>query len=426
MLTAALIVFSATIGPAADPAPEELQSQVRKLVRQLGSAELAQRDAAEKALIELGPAALDVLERVPPQTSAEVKIRLARVRQTLYRLAVQQATQATKVTLSADEKPLTDVLAAIQKQTGNRIVDKRQEFGQQVTNPKISVDFANTPYWEALDKVLDRAGLTTYNYSGDKNTTAIIARQTGLAPRYGSAVYSGVFRFEPVQLEAIRDLRNPANRVLQLYLEVAWEPRLLPIAMTQPLANISLTDEDGGPIAVDRRVGTLVAEVNSAVAATEMEIPLELPPRSVEKIATLRGELAVLVPGRVESFTFDSLASAKDVQQKKADATVLLQDVRKNGDIHEVRMVLQFDKAAGALESHRGWVLGNEAFLVDAQGQRIEAAGYETTRQTVNEVGFAYKFVIEGGLDGYEFVYKTPAAIVEKSIPYELKDIPLP
>ena len=58
---------------------------------------------------------------------------------------------------------------------------------------------------------------------------------------------------------------------------------------------------------MDGRVGTIVAEVNSSVAASELEIPLVLPPRGVEKIANLQGELAVLMPGRVETFTFDGV-----------------------------------------------------------------------------------------------------------------------
>jgi len=132
------------------------------------------------------------------------------------------------------------------------------------------------------------------------------------------------------------------------------------------------------------------------------------------------------MPGRVETFTFENLAKAKDVEQKKAGATVVLQDVRKNGDVYDVRMVLRFDKAANALDSHRGWVLSNEVYLLDAKGVKNEPAGYETTRQTPTEVGFAFKFVIDGTLDGHKFVYKTPAAIVEKQVKYELSDILLP
>lgn len=426
MLITALMLATATHATAADVDNEQLQTQIRRLVRQLGSSEKAQRDAAEEALIALGPQALDLVAQIPPQRDAEINTRLARVQQTLYKQAVEAAVQPRAVTLKAEMMPLSDVLAAIEKQTGNRIVDKRKQFGQAADNPKISVELAKVPFWQALDEVLDEAELTTYAFSGEKNATAIIARQLGMLPRADRAAYSGAFRFEPTQVEAIRDLRNPANQVLKLYVEVAWEPRLSPISLSQSLQSLTLTDEDGGKIEVDGRVGAIAADVNSDDAATELEIPLVLPRRSVEKIAALEGNLSVLVPGRVEKFTFENLSKLDDAQQKKASATVIVQTVRKNGSVYEVRMVLRFDKTAGALETYRGWVFANDAYLLDRDGKRVDHAGYETIRQTANEVGFAYKFVVDGGIDDYKFVYHTPAAVVQKQIPFVLKDIPLP
>ena len=426
MLITTIILLTATMPLAAlDDAGEELSGQVRKLVRQLGSSMVADRDAAEDALIELGRPALDVVEKFIPHPDAEVNSRLLRVQETLYKQAVESATAATMVTLQVDGKPLSEVLAMIEEQTGNRVVDKRQKFGQEADDPKITLDLKDVSYWQALDKVLDEAELTTYNYTGEKSATAVIARPLGTMPRVDMAAYSGVFRFEPTQVEAIRDLRNPSNRVLKLFLEVSWEPRLAPITVSQALDDLTLTDEDGQRLEITRG-GAIGADINSSVAATDLEIPLVLPSRDVEKIATLKGDIAVLIPGRVEQFTFHKIGDAKDAEQKKASATVILQTVRKNNAIYEVRMVLRFDKAANALESHRGWVLNNEAYLLDKDGQRVDHAGYETTRQTANEVGFGYKFVVEGDINDYQFVYHTPAAVVQKQISYVLKDIPLP
>ena len=312
----------------------------------------------------------------------------------------------------------------LQEQTGNRIVDKRKDFGQEADDPSITLQLVDTPFWKALDEILDEAELTTYNYSGEKSATSLIARPLGTMPRTDMAAYSGVFRFEPTQVEAIRDLRNPANRVLKLFVEVTWEPRLTPISLSQSLETLTLTDENGERIDLARG-GAIGADINAGMAATDLELPLVLPPRDVEKIAAMSGEIAVLVPGRVETFTFDNLGEAKDVEQNKASATVILQSVRKNNAIHEVRMVLRFDKAANALESHRGWVLNNEYYLLDKNGKRIDHAGFQTTRQTTNEVGFAFNFVVDD-IGECQFVYRTPAAVVQKNIPFVLKDIPLP
>ena len=46
--------------------------------------------------------------------------------------------------------------------------------------------------------------------------------------------------------------------------------------------------------------------------------------------------------------------------------------------------------------------------------------------QTDREVGFAYFFDLPADLDGYTWIYQTPAAIVRVPVEYELRDIPLP
>jgi hypothetical protein len=105
---------------------------------------------------------------------------------------------------------------------------------------------------------------------------------------------------------------------------------------------------------------------------------------------------------------------------------VTLDEVRKNGAVWELHMRFALDEDNGALQSHRGWVFQNISYLVDKDGQRIENAGFETTRQTENEVGVAYLFDLPGDLTGLKWVYETPAAIVDVPVEYELKDIELP
>lgn len=151
-----------------------------------------------------------------------------------------------------------------------------------------------------------------------------------------------------------------------------------------------------------------------------------LPDRSVKEIKTLSGTLMALVPGRVETFEFTDLATARNVQQRRGGVTLLLEQTFKNVGLYDVRIRVQFDKAANALESHRGWIYNNDAYMLDPSGQRVENAGIEATRQAINEIGLSYKFVLDDGLAGHTFVYKTPAAIVRMPVNYELRDIKLP
>jgi hypothetical protein len=220
--------------------------------------------------------------------------------------------------------------------------------------------------------------------------------------------------------------RRPDQKSLKVQLEVAWEPRLRPIALSQPIEDISATTDAGSQLAVSQPEAVLDVEVPDGTQSAEIVLPLELPSRDAKKLTSLRGKLRALVPGRRAEFRFDNLASAAGKTQRRGGVQVTLDDVRKNNAIWEIHMRVALGEDNGALESHRGWVFQNKSYLMDSSGQTIDNAGLETTRQTRNEVGVAYLFDLPEGVDGLTWVYETPAAIVELPIEYEIKDIELP
>ena len=414
------------LGQADTPLDEDLGLQVRRLVRQLDALELDRRNDAEQQLVKLGPAILNLLGELEEGKSAEVKQRIGRIRQKLQRVLAESAVKASVVTLRGEAMPLSKILSAIQEQTGNTIVDFRRRFGQQAPDPELDVDFDKTPFWEALDRVLDQAELSVYPY-GEAKAVSVVARTDTQLPRSAQASYSGPFRFEAIGIRAERDLRNPGNDSLVLTLEVAWEPRLAPINLQQRMADLMAVDENGAPLPIAVRQAELEVPVNPESMAVELTVPLALPPRNVKQIAQLKGSLTALVPGKIETFRFKDLAEAKNVERRVAGVTVVLEQVRKrNEGIWEVRMGVRFDQAGGALASHRTWIEENEAFLEGPDGKPIDWATFETTRQTENEVGFAYLFGLDGPLAGHSFVYKTPGMIFSAGLEYQVKGIDLP
>lgn len=420
-----LLIGIALPGQAAPDAGDELRLQVRRLVRQLDDVQQVTRDTAERNLIELGPSVLDLLPAPGRDTSAEVKVRLERVRKTLEAAVAEAAAQPSRVTLHGD-LALSAALADLQQQTGNRIVDFRQRFGQQAGDAKLSLDFEKTPFWPAFDSLLDHAGLTVYNFSGEIGALALVVRDQNERKRAESAVYQGLFRFEVLRVQAIRELRNPANHSLRVALELTWEPRVSPILLQIPLAELRATDESGRRIEVGSQRASLEVPVENTIPAAEVQLPLVLPDRSAGKIASLQGRLSALLPGRVETFEFANLPDAKNVEQARAGVTVIVDQVRKNVDVDEVRLTVRFDQARNALESHRNWIYNNEAYFVAPDGERFEHAGLQAFRQADNEVGVAYLSDRDGGLADCKFVYKTPALLIQLPVAFELKDLPLP
>jgi len=403
----------------------ELAARVGQLVRQLDAPQLNERSAAEEELIRLGPAVLPLL----PQTgeaSREAELRLTRVRLRLQQAQAAASLQPSRVTLHGEAMPLAKILAAIQEQTGNKVVDGRPRSAVPLADAKLKVDFDKTSFWPALDRVLDQAGLTVYPF-GEERAAHIVPAGAGEAARSGRASYSGPFRFEATSVVAQRDLRHPGNRAVTLELEVAWEPRLSPIAFQQRLADLKAMDDRGEPLAVRSPQAELEVPISPGPIAKVLPIPLTLPPREVHTIARLQGTLQALVPGKPETFRFEDLAKAKNAQKRIAGATVVLEQVRKREKGWEVQILVRFDRTQGALASHRNWILGNPALLEGPRGKRISPASFpQTTQRDASEVGVAFLFDAAGPLEDYAFVYQTPTAIFSVPVAFELKDIPLP
>jgi hypothetical protein len=244
--------------------------------------------------------------------------------------------------------------------------------------------------------------------------------------------YAGLFRLEGVRFEAVRDLRNENMESLKLFLDATWEPRLQPIAIMQPLGEVSATGSDAKPIAVASADAEPEAMIREGISTAELEIPLVLPPRGTEKISVLKGKLVALVPGPLHDFRFRDLkvarknAPAARNEQRKAGTTVAIDQVRKNNAAWEVSVRVKFEGPSSALESHRSWILENEAYFEDDKGQRVEPGGIEQTLQSKDEVGINYYFDTKDNPETLVFVYRTPITILELPVTYEFHDLRLP
>lgn len=413
-------LLAAAPGAAGDA---ELDLQVRRLLRQLDAPQLAEREAAEQALLELGPDVLELLPRPDDQMPAETRQRLLRIVEQLQQALAQQAAEASWITLSG-QQPLSQLLAAIERQSGNRLVDERARSGAPPPDPLLHVAFQHVPFWQALDEVLDRAGLSIDPFAS-REALHLVPRPALVAQRVGRAAYCGPLRIEPVAVVARRDLRDPLGNSLHLTLEVAWEPRLRPIALKQRLADVAAADQQGRPLEVLDPAAVLEAPALN-MPQLDLTIPWKLPPRDATAIATLRGRLLAILPGRQQTFRFDNLLLARNVEQRAAGVSVVLERVVQNGRLWQVRIRVKFDEAGEALESHRGWILENEAYLEDAAGKTFSYDALETTQQTAESIGLAYGFVLDEPPETLRFVYKTPGAIIRASLEYRLEDIPLP
>jgi hypothetical protein len=337
----------------------------------------------------------------------------------------------TKVTLDTEKMTLDAVLRALEKQTGNRIVDQRETDGD--TKPENDLPFAfkvnDEPYWAAVDKLLDAANLAVAEQSGEA-ALAIVAREPGDGPRFGPATYAGAFRVEALDVNAHLNARNPHEKSLTLRLQIAWEPRLRPLSVTQAQSDLSGSVDNATPLLPNPIDPVFGSEVPLGTQVVDLWPTFSLPPRRSAKITSLQGKLRVLVPTRQARFEFADLAKADgkapEKVQKIEDTEIVVDRVQKNNEVWELHMRLRLDKRNPVFKQQRSWIFDNPSYLVDAKGEKIDNAGFETTSESEHEIGVAYFFDNEGTLDGMKWVYETPVGIAETEIDYELNDIELP
>ncbi len=425
MFTGLILTAWILAGEPAAPKSDDLKPEILRLVRQLDSDELSQRDAAEQALIGKGPSVLDLLPADNQRASAEVRERLRRIRQKLQQLAVAATLKPALVTLHADALPLSKILVALEEQSGNKIVDYRAQFGQAAADPALKVDFDKTPFWQALDEVLDQAGMTIYPYS-DQPGLNLVNRSREQSPRSKNVCYSGPFRFEPMLLVAQRDLSDPQAASLRMVIEAVWEPRLKPIMLLERLAHVEAVDDRRQPLTVQNPDAEMEVPVDGLKSAVELNISFALPPREVKEIARVKGKLSAVVAGKIEEFSFDDLLQAKNVEKRTAGVTVTLEQVRQDNNAWEVFLRVRFDEPGDALASHRGWIFRNIAYLQGPDGKPIAFQRQETTRQTKNEIGMMYVFLLDKPPADLKFIYQTPGAILNAEVEYEFHNLKLP
>lgn len=415
-----LMIGCSCLAQAEGTVKPELAQRVTQLVRQLDDDDWGRRQNAEQALLKMGPEILSLLPQDTARLSPEAKERLGRLRNQLQVIFANRAVDASRVTLHGT-MTLGDALRKIQESTGNTIQGYEDKAAQEVT---LNVD--QTPFWEVLDEILDQAELTVYPYAGDDAVVRLIPRDPEQPDRSGYAYYEGVFRVQPTYVSASRDLLNPMIQGLRVRLSVAWEPRARPIAISLPLSSVTAQDDRGQPIKVDGSRGTLNATVESNVPIVDMELPLELPAREARSIAALQGSFDVMVPGQTETFEFSGLDQEGEQRMRRGGATVTLKDVRRNDDVQEIAVRVEFDEASNALESFRGWVYKNEAFVLDAAGNRTEHGGRRLISQDEKSIYVGFMFVLDKPLAEYRFVYKTPSLIIRQPMHFLLRDIDLP
>jgi hypothetical protein len=398
---------------------ESVEAEVQRLVRELDAGQLARRNAAEQELQKLGDQALPFLPEPNAEQPPEVKQRLERVR---ARIAKQSAgakvdRSSTDVRLG-DAATLGEALEAISRDSGiefEHMADK---------DTPITPYPAALPFWHAVDHVLDEAKLDIDFYSGENDTIALQPRSENRPSRVDSAAYAGLYRLEPVIVTSRRILQDASLSSMNVEVEISWKPDAHPVGITLPLSQINAVLDDGATVKAQQSAGTIDIAPSDEIATSTIQLPLALPAGFPTKITALSGKIQSMLPGEIKPFEF---ALKEGPKTRTEDfVTVKLEELRKNGPLHEIRLGIEYKSPGKAMESHRGWLLGNEVYVQMADGSRQDHLGYELYRHNENGIGIGYLFDIGDAPAESKLIYKTATAVVQNEIDFVIQDIPMP
>jgi hypothetical protein len=334
----------------------------------------------------------------------------------------------SRVTLPTGRAPLSKVLADLTRQTGIRVEDNRGEPDREV-----SLTLKEATFWQALDHIAAAAQARVYLYPRDGRITLV--KRSPTMPQTPPS-YDGAFRTMVKKVVASLDLET-GSRTSTVSLEVAWEPHLLPLLLETRPQSMRLQDDRGRSIPVPED-GNALAPVDGRISLT-FDVVLPPLPRSALRIGRLEGQLTAIVPSKMLTFSFDTLAHLDKAPgngpprvQSQEGVTCTISKITLAKDHWSVRIVLDYPPGGKTLESFQSWVVNNEMILVSAQGdRRAPSSSYVLENSSPRQAILTYHFLNKdrrppGKPEDWKLTYRTPASIIETPLRFSLTDVPLP
>lgn len=336
------------------------------------------------------------------------------------------------ITLHTDKISVSQALAELTKQTGIRVEDARG-----APDETVHLDWKQTPFWQALDTLAGAAKARVNIYPTSGRIVLDKRRADYCLP---PICYDGRFRLSVKKVTTSRDLeindKNGHSGSTNLVVEIAWDPELLPLYLETRPHKLRLVDDSNNVLTVPDE-GSSLAPVDGRIA---LAIDLHLPalPRRAMAIRTLEGELSMIGPSKMLTFTFDTLdrlAKSKEsdperhLTQEGVNCRIL--DVKLLAKRWTVRIALGYPRGIKELDTNQSWVVNNEMTLESLDGKKyFPSTEYHLESATEHGAILSYHFRDRddsppGKASDWRVRYRTPAKLIQTPIKFVFKDIPL-
>jgi len=321
------------------------------------------------------------------------------------------------LTLPAGQHPTADFLAALEKQTGNVVVDRRA-MKSMASAP---LDFNKIPFWQALDRFCAVAGCG-YSAFGSEGGVALIDG----GKRSPQVNYHGIARTSVKRIAVAQDFDTGLATCI-IHLDVAWEPRFQPFYLGVGAVQATYAASDGKAqrLQAPSRGQLPVA----GQSASEIELQLAAPPRQAPALASLEGTLTFLGPSKMLTFRFPALKANAALEQEEVSVRVV--NVKEGLDRWLIDVQIDNPEGTPSFDTYQSWLANNRIELVRGEGAKRQVwlpEPNESIAESARRANITYSFAAtpaKGKAADWTMVYRTPGRIVELAVPYRFKNVPL-
>ncbi len=443
---------------SAAPRPGVDAAKVKQLLADLDADEFKVRNAAQKELEKIGPGGLPLLQQALKEAiEPEARRRLEELVSSIERAS---ALGGTRITLSAKDKLVREVVEELSRQSGYKLDLYRPGGDDDRERRVISLELKDVPFWTALQEVCELGGLIYqegyYGYD-----------QAGLRLEYGQSYpaitsVNGPFRvsvrnfYFNRNVEFVIGHRNqgeggPIRRhdSLSVGFNLTSEPKSPLLGAAQPIITEAIDDQNQ-PMVIPRNSGMDPNYFNhyGGYRSYMMQVQAQLQPSvSGKKLKTLKGTIPVqVVYAQTPRITVEDLLDVKNKTFKEGKVTLNIAEATKNNN--QVTVKLTITDASPGMGNNHAWMntVQQRLEVYDDQGNKLRNYGANNWEGNGGNVNATLVFGLEDGngrrmlrpavvpANGnngkkeepkFKLVYNEWSTMVHQ-VPFEFKDVPLP
>lgn len=227
-----VLLLSCTLAPAEEGG---LGVRVRTLVGELGSDDIAVRQEATRALVELGPDVEPLVQTYVDAVDPEVRCRVQEVLSALGRLKLVEP--SAWIHLPAGEMDVLEALREVARQA-HRPLDEGHVL---LVDKRIALEARRLPLWEALDLLTAAGGC---GFSWPIHERISLRSEPRRVPRsYSGPFILSVWEASHWRSVDLEQTRTEERRSLDLTL--CWERHIRPNCIARKLSITSMCDDRG-------------------------------------------------------------------------------------------------------------------------------------------------------------------------------------